>query len=330
MTDPAANRYALGALRALPLFIMLAVVAIFAPLSDRFLQPANFVNILIQAAPVAIVAMGMTFVLLTGGIDLSVGAVMYLTACLLGIYLKGRPLPLAVLGMVGVGLVFGAVNALFVTTLRVAAFIVTLSTLFVGRGLALYLSGTKMVFFPPPVTGLSRWAPLGIPFALWMFAGVFILAWVVLRQTPFGRQVYAVGADPVVAAKAGIKVRTILFSVYCLCSVCAALGGFVSVTQVGAVSASFALEREFGAVAAAVLGGTSLFGGRGGVEGTVFGAILIQTVANGLVVINANPYVYPLVTAVIIFLAVFADSLRERLLKRLRTRKIRLETPVSA
>ncbi len=326
MTDPTAHRYVLTALRGLPLFVFLAVVAIFAPLSDRFLQPANFVNILIQAAPIAVVAMGMTFVLLTGGIDLSVGAVMYLTACLLGIYLKGKPLPLSVLGMAAVGLAFGAANALFVTFLRVPAFIVTLSTLFIGRGLALYLSGTKMVFFPPPVTSLNRWAPLGVPFALWMFAGVFLVTWTLLRRTPFGRQVYAVGADPVVAAKAGLKVRTILFSVYCLCAVCAALGGFLSVTQVGAVSASFALEREFAAVAAAVLGGTSLFGGRGGVEGTAFGAILVQTVANGLVVVNANPYVYPLVTAAIIFLAVLADSLRERVLKRLQTRQIRLET----
>lgn len=159
------------------------------------------------------------------------------------------------------------------------------------------------------------------------YAGVFLVAWTLLRQPPsFGRQVYAVGADPAVAGKAGIRVRMILFSVYCLCSVGAALGGFLSITQVGAVSASFTLEREL----AAVLGGTSLFGGRGGVEGTVFGAILIQTVANGLVVINANPYVYPLVTAVIIFLAVFADSLRERILRRLQIRQIRVETPATA
>ena len=107
----------------------------------------------------------------------------------------------------------------------------------------------------------------------------------------------------------------------------AAAAGFISVTQVGAVSASFGLEREFSAVAAAVLGGTSLFGGRGGVGGALFGAILIQTVNNGLVIINANPYLYPLVAATIIFLVVLADSTRERILRRFQTRMIRIESP---
>jgi ribose transport system permease protein len=147
----------------------------------------------------------------------------------------------------------------------------------------------------------------------------------VLAETPFGRQIYAVGADPEAAAKAGIPVRRVVFSVYCISGLCAAIGGIVSASQVAVASSTFGLQKEFSVIAAAVLGGTSLFGGRGGVVGTVFGAVLIQTVESGLVMINADPYLYPLVISVIIFLAVLVDSLRTNLLAKLERRLIRVE-----
>ncbi len=324
------STWILRLLHFLPLYIFALVICIFTPLSDRFLQINNFVNIIIQTTPVAVLGIGLTFVLLTGGIDLSVGAVMYLCACVLGITFKGVPLIVSVPAILGLGLVAGAVNGLFITAFRVAPFIVTLSTLFIGRGLAMYMSGTKMVFFPRDVTGLNRVSLGPIPFAICALALVFLLSWTVLRETPFGRRLYATGADPGAARKAGINVDATLFIVYGVSGVCAAAAAFVSITQIGAVSPSFGNEREFSAIAAAVLGGTSLFGGRGGVGGTVFGALLIQTVNNGLVIINANPYIYPLVTAAIIFTAVFADSLRARVLRRLQARQIRLEPAVVA
>ena len=305
-------QWTLFSLRLMPVAVFVAVIVIFTSLSDRFLQVHNFLNIVVQAAPVAIVGIGMTFVLLTGGIDLSVGAVMYLSACILGVFFKSVPWPVGLLLMMLCGSVWGAINAIFITRLSVVPFLVTLASLFIARGAALYLSNTKMIFLPKEVTVLNRVYWLGAPFAIWMLVVVLIIAWLILRETPFGRQIYAVGADPAAAINAGLNVRRILFLVYCISGACAGIGGFVSITQVGAVSPSFALEREFAVIAAAVLGGTSLFGGRGGVGGTIFGAILIQTVNNGLVIINANPYIYPLVTAAIIFLAVLVDSLRER------------------
>ncbi len=263
--------------------------------------------------------------MLVGGIDLSVGANMYLCAVVLGLFLKGLPLwlsfPLAAL----IGLAFGAVNAVFVTRLRIAAFIVTLATLFIGRGIALYFSGNKMVGFSPAVLALGRASYLGVPSAIWAFAAVFVIAWITLRETTFGRQVYAVGADPEAAAKAGIPVRGILFAVYCICGLCAGLGGLISLSQVAAASSTFGYQKEFPVIAAAVLGGTSLFGGRGGVAGTVFGAVLIQTVESGLVMTDADPYLYPLVISVIIFIAVFIDSSRTTILERLERRQIRVE-----
>ena len=152
------------------------------------------------------------------------------------------------------------------------------------------------------------------------------MAWVTLRHTTFGRQIYAVGRRSR-GRRQGRHRRAarIIFSVYCICGVCAGIGGLVSASQVAAAASTFGFKKEFPVIAAAVLGGTSLFGGRGGVVGTVFGAVLIQTVENGLVMTNADPYVYPLVISAIIFIAVLVDSLRTGILERLERRRIRVE-----
>ncbi|HMO65519.1 MAG TPA: ABC transporter permease, partial [Verrucomicrobiota bacterium] len=163
----------------------------------------------------------------------------------------------------------------------------------------------------------------GVPGLVLVCAVIALGAHLVLTRTPFGRQVYALGQEAEAARKAGINVTGILFAVHVICGFCAAVSGLVSLTQTGAVSPSFGQQKEFNAIAAAVLGGVSLFGGRGSVlPGAVLGAVLIQTVENGLVIINANPYAYPLVTSVIIFLAVLLDSVRSGLLRRLGRRRI--------
>ena len=312
-------------LRNAPVLLFIVLLACFGLMSDRFLTVTNFVNIVIQAAHIGIIAIGMTFVLLIGGIDLSIGANMYIVAAVLGLFLKDLPLAISFPLVTLIGLAFGAVNAWFITRLRVAAFITTLSTLFIGRGIALYFSGNKMVGFSPEVLALGRASYFGVPSAIWGFAIVFIAAYVTLSHTTFGRQIYAVGADPDAAGKAGIDVRRIVFSVYCIAGVCAAIGGLISLSQVAVASSTFGFQKEFPVIAATVLGGTSLFGGRGGVLGTVFGAVLIQTVENGLVMTNADPYLYPLVISIIIFIAVFIDSSRNSILERLERRQIRVE-----
>ena len=323
--NPQANRVRMLALQYAPLLLFLVLVAVFGSLSERFLTPSNFINIVTQAAHIAIIAIGMTFVLLVAGIDLSVGANMYASCIVVALYLKGWNPAFGFLVAGFLGLLFGMVNAFVITRLRVPAFIATLATLFIGRAIALYLSGVKMIPFGKEILRLGRSDLWGIPSAIWIFLLVFVLAWMTLRLTTFGRQVYAVGADPEAAAKAGIDVPRILFAVYCICGVTAAIGGMVSASQVAAASSTFGFQKEFPVIAAAVLGGTSLFGGRGGVVGTVFGAVLIQTVENGLVMTNADPYVYPLIVSVIIFIAVLVDSIRTGILERLEMRKIRVE-----
>ena len=319
------SRLVLLALQNAPILLFIVLIAVFGLLSGRFLTPVNFVNIFNQSSHIAIIAIGMTFVLLIAGIDLSVGANMYLSAAFLGVFLGGLP-PIVAFPVVALlGLAFGMVNAFIVTQLRVAAFITTLATLFVGRGIALYLSENKMVPFNKSILTFGRTVYFGIPSAIWIFLLVLIIAVILLKLTTFGRQVYAIGADPEAAAKAGINVKRVVFAVYCICGVCAAVGGLVSGSQVAVASSTFGFQKEFPVIAAVVLGGTSLFGGRGGVLGTVFGAVLIQTVENGLVMTNADPYLYPLVISVIIFIAVFIDSSRTTILERLERRKIRIE-----
>jgi ribose transport system permease protein len=227
---------------------------------------------------------------------------------------------------VAIGLLCGALNAFFITRLRLIAFIVTLATLYLGRGFALWLTETRAMNLPASFLALGTDRALGIPLPIWLMTTVLALAQLVLTRTPFGRQVYAVGQDLEGARKAGIGVSRILASVYVISGFCAALGGILALAQLGSVSPTFGTNKEFSAIAAAVLGGTSLFGGRGKVfPGTLLGAVLIQSVENGLVIVNADPYLYPLVTSAIIFVAVLTDSLRDALLARLRRRKIRVE-----
>ncbi len=331
------SRILLFTLRNAPLILFVVVLAVFAVLSSgslapgdivrsKFLAPENLVNIVVQSSSAGIVAIGMTFVLLTAGIDLSVGSIMFLSAAISGkLILAGQPVGLAFGAITVAGLVYGALNAFLITRLRILPFIVTLSTLFMGRGLSLLITQTRAMNLPGLVHIGSR-KILWIPFPIWVFGAVLLVAHTVLGSTAFGRHIYAIGNDSEAARKAGINTMRVIFLVYVVSGLCAAIGGLVLLSQLGAVSPTFGFQREFAAIAAAVLGGTSLFGGRGKVfPGTVLGAILIQTVENGLVILKADPYIYPLITSSIIFLAVFIDSIRHTQLQQLKRRRIRAE-----
>jgi len=326
MNSPATRPW-LTVLNNAPVVLFLLLLAVFGALSPKFLAPANLLNILIQASPTAIVAIGMTFVLLTAGVDLSVGAIMFVVAAVGGkLVLGGAPFAVVLMAMVGVGLICGVLNAVLVTRLGIIAFIATLGTQYLERGFGLWLTETRAMNLPEHYTRLASARLAGIPLPLVLLVLVLVLAHGTLRGTPFGRQIYAVGQDLNAARKAGVNTRWILASVYVIAGVCAALGGILSLAQLGAVAPTFGTNKEFAAIAAAVLGGTSLFGGRGQVfPGTVLGAVLIQSVENGLVILNADPYLYPLITSAIIFLAVLTDSLRSGVLTRLGRRKIRVE-----
>ena len=322
------SRFALVLLNNAPLVLFTLVLVLFGISSPGFLSGTNLLNILLQSSSTVLVATGMTFVLLTAGVDLSVGAIMFVGAAVGGkMILSGQPLGLAVAAMLGVGMLFGALNALFITWFRVIPFIVTLATLFAGRGFALWLTETRAMNLPENFLQLGAARLLGIPVPVLVLVLVVALGHLVLTRTPFGRQLYAVGANAEAARKAGVPVRRILAAAYVISGLCAAAGAIISLARLGAVSPKFGENYEFNAIAAAVLGGTSLFGGRGHVfPGTLLGAVLIQSVENGLNIASTDPYLYPLITSAVIFAVVLIDSVRNHVLTRLSRRRIRPES----
>lgn len=312
-------------LRYSPFVLFALIFVTFGLLSPRFLQGQTLLLILNQAAYIGILAVGMTFVLLTAGIDLSVGSIMYVSAVVAGLVMDaGAPILVALFACLGAGLAFGAVNAFFITRFNVIPFIVTLSTLIAGRGLGLAVTRSQSITLPNSLFEFSALRPFGVSVAIYVFAATVLVTAFVLRFTPLGRHIYAVGNDAEAAEKAGLNVRGTLASVYLISGLCAALAAFISISQLGIVNPSFGEGDELDAIAAAVLGGASLFGGVGSVlPGTVLGTLLIQMVQSGLVFARVDIFVQPLVQALVIFLAVLIDSLRSTLLSRLRRRTIR-------
>ncbi len=327
MNSPVATPLGLRLLNQASPILFALVLVVFGVMSPAFFSAANALNILTQASSTGILAVGMTFVLLTAGVDLSVGSIMFVAAAIGGkLAVGGAPLSVVLAVMLGIGVLYGALNALFITRLAIMAFIVTLATRYFGRGLGLRITETRAMNLPESFYELGAARVLGVPLPVLAVAAVALAAHLILTRTPFGRQIYAVGGDLDAARKAGIPTRVILFSVYVICGFCAAIAGIVALSQAPAVSPGFGNNREFMAIAAAVLGGTSLFGGRGAVfPGTLLGAVLIQTIENGLNILNVNPYLYPLITSAVIFVAVLLDALRNRVLAQAARRKIFVE-----
>jgi ribose transport system permease protein len=320
------NRALRLVLRHISIVLFVVLFIIFGILSPRFFTAKNFENILTSASYIGIVAVGMTCVLLTGGIDLSVGANMYVSGAVLAVLLNtyNWPVGLAILGCLATGLLFGCFNAFAITKLKIVPFVVTMGTLTAGRGIGLLITHSYSQDFPPSVTAFSVYKLFGVlPLPIVLFALVVGAAWVFLERTQAGRQIYAVGNDVEAAKKAGIPTTRLIASTYLVSGVCAALGGFVSISQLNRMNPNFGAGDEFDAIAAAVLGGASLFGGIGSVfPGTVLGTVMIQMIEAGLVFTQVDLYIQPLVMAGIIFLAVLIDSFRNTQLKKLERRHI--------
>jgi len=317
----------LGILQNAPVILLILIFLIFSILSPGFFSYKNLENVAVQASYIGVIGVGMTFVLLTAGVDLSVGSNMYLSTAIVGTFLLGHGVPVwvGVLATVALGLLMGLINAVVVTRFHVIPFIATFGMLFIARGIGLSITQSAVVSFPNSILAIGSQRLFGlIPWPIVIFALVVLLAHLTLTQTTYGRQIYAVGNDAETAKKAGIPTRRIIASVYLISGACAAIGGLISVAQLGVASPTFGQGREFDAVAIAVIGGTSLFGGRGSVfPGTVLGAVLIQLINAGLIFINVDIYLQPIVYALIIFLIVLLDTLRTGQLAKLERRYIR-------
>jgi ribose transport system permease protein len=323
------NKLTHAVLNNIPLLLFALIFIVFGLIAPQSLRYQSLENAIKQASYVGIIAVGMTFVLLTGGIDLSVGSNMYVSAAIAGLAIQHYSIGpwLALILCLCVGASFGAVNAFAVAKLKIMPFVVTLAMMVAGRGIGLMFTKSRAVNFPDSVTGLGSAELFGlVPYPIVVFAAVVFCAWLLLERTALGRQIYAVGFSKENAHKAGVNTDRAIVTAYVLCGVFASLGGYISVAQLGNVNAGFGKGDEFDAIAAAVLGGVSLFGGAGRVfPGVVLGAVFIQAVSIGLVSARVDLYLHPLIAAAFIFFAVLIDSLRNAYIAKLGRRNIRVE-----
>lgn len=293
-------------------------VLLFSQLSPYFFTTENILNVSLQTSITAIIAVGMTLVILTAGIDLSVGALVALSGVIATSVLKlGLPFsasfPLAVLAGLTMGAISGALAGSFITRFNITPFIVTLALMTIWRGAAyLYTDGRPIWGLPEEFSVLGSGRVLEVPVPTIIMIAVYVVAYVALKHTRFGRHVYAVGGNKEAARLSGINTNRTLMEVYIMCGVLTALSGILLASRMNSGQPNAGLMYELDVIAAVVVGGTSLFGGRGSVIGTFIGAMLIGVLRNGLNLLNVGSYVQMVVLGVVILLAVMLDQVRKR------------------
>lgn len=300
-----------------PVFILLLLVIFMSFASEVFFQYSNFINIVRQVAILGVVSMGMTLVILTAGIDLSVGSVMAVSAAVMGVAATEWRVPpiLAVfLGLV-VGSLLGVINGIVITKGKIQPFIATLGMMVAARGLVLLITGGLAVRNIPDsmlIMG-SRLMEFGrIPFSAFLFAGVAIVSWVLLNKTTIGRNVVAVGGNEEASRTSGIRVDRTKIIAYGLSGFFCAIAGFLYMGRVNSVPPLMASGMELQAITAAALGGTSLAGGVGSIVGTVIGVFTIGVLNNGLNLMNVSAAWQSVVLGIMIVLVIIMDSWRKR------------------
>jgi len=284
-------------------------------ISPHFLNPINILNVLRQVALYGILGIGMTFVILTKGIDLSVGSIVALVGVTGAVLMEqGMSIPLMVLICLSIGALVGCVNGFGISHFRIPAFIMTLGCMVMVRGFALMIADGGTVnpgkladsFFV-----LGGGYILGVPTPIYVFAIVCIIAAIVLSFTSFGRAIYAVGSNEEAARLSGISVPLVIFSVYIICGVLAALSGLIFLSRLSVGDPNSGLGLELEAITIAVIGGTSLFGGEGTVLGTMGGAMVLAIIANILNLAGVSPFSQQVVKGGIIVLAVLLEAGRK-------------------
>lgn len=318
----------LTVLRLGPLLILVVLIVLLANLSPVFFTPQNLGNVLTQSAAIAILAVGQLLVILTRGIDLSVGSTVALSAVVGALVFGATGSGFAtVLAMILTGALVGAANGFgYVFGKLPHPFIVTLATLSIARGLALGLAGGQPISGMPDVVttlggGSATWLASWFPNAAFLVAGVAILVTLLLRNMVWGRWIYAVGGNPDGARNLGIPRNWVLVSVYVISGLLAGVAAIVTSGRLNAGSPTFGELAELDAIAAVVIGGASFLGGRGNVGNALVGALMIGVIRNGMNLLNVEAFLQLIVIGVVIFLAVESDVIRGRLEARFRVLK---------
>jgi len=300
-------------------FVLLFLVILLSIARPNFLRPQNIMNVLRQISINGLLSIGMTFVILTGGIDLSVGSILafggVIAASLASDAMGGSVQSPYVAAMAALlaGLLLGSFNGLLVSKMRLPPFVVTLGMLSMARGFTfIYTDGMPIPRIDKNFLFFGQGVFLGIPFPVIIFAIVFLISWIVLNKTRYGRYVYAVGGNEKSAKVSGVNTKLIIYSVYAISGVLSALGGIILTARTTAGLPQAGQSYELDAIAAAVIGGTSMSGGRGVLSGTLIGALLIGVINNGLDLLGVSSYFQQVVKGAIIVGAVLLDSLRKK------------------
>lgn len=312
---------AMQKLLAFAALILLFVV--FSVASPNFFQFSNVVGILLATAVNGVLALGVTFVIVTGGIDLSVGTAMTLSAVMTGVFVTywGLPVPVGVLAGLATGAAVGLTNGLLISKLKIPPFIATLGTMMIARGLALVISGLTPIYFndAPSFTTIAMGSVLGaiipgfdIPNAVLILFIAALVGGIVLSKTILGRYTFALGSNEEATRLSGVNVAAWKTGVYTLCGMFSGLAGVLIAARLNSAQPALGVGYELDAIAAAVIGGTSLSGGEGTILGTIIGAFIISVLTNGLRILSVPQEWQIVVTGFIVITAVYLDIIRRR------------------
>lgn len=296
------------------LIVLLVLFGAMTLASDEFLTGDNLANLARQVAIFGIIAVGQLLVILTAGIDLSVGSVLGLTGCVTAqLLVEGMPVPLAIVVGLLVGVALGLFNGVLVAYGKLPPFIVTLGMLGIARGVVLVLTDASTVQpLPDSFGNIANGDFIGLPNLLWMFLVVVVITAFVLRRTVFGRYIYAVGSNPESARLSGVPVTAVLVSVYSIAGLLAAVGGVLFASRLNAGIPTAGTGYELNAIAACVIGGASLFGAKGGAFGAAAGALIVATLNNGGNLLAVNAFYLQIIIGALILIAVAFDQWQSR------------------
>lgn len=300
-----------------PALSLIVLCIVFSLSSDVFLSTRNLLNVIDQLTVLGILALGMTAVIVIGGIDLSVGSVLAVSMMVMGwaCNVQGLPMPLAIVAALVVGALCGTFSGLLITRSNLPPFIATLATMSIARGLAnLITDGSQIVGYPEWFSGLSITRYFGFLSAtVALFLVLFVIGQIYMKYRAGGRALYAIGGNPEVARLAGLPVKRITLGVYAMCGLLAGLAGVVMSTRLDSSQPSGGLGYELDTIAAVVIGGASLAGGAGSIFGTLMGVLTIGVLRNGLNLVGTSPFVQQIVIGVVIVLAVMVDANKRKL-----------------
>ncbi len=302
---------------------LIGLVTVFSLASPYFLTFDNVVGILLATTVNGVLALGATFVIITAGIDLSVGTVMTLSAVMMAVFISnwGLPVPLGLAAGVATGAFAGLVNGVTISKMKVPPFVATLGVMMAAKGLSLVISGLKPIYFTaiPAVRGLTMDSVVGsvvpgldVPNAIFYLFGAALFASLILGKTILGRYAFAIGSNEEATRLSGVNVDFWKASVYVLCGAFSGLGGVIIGSRLNSAQPALGAGYELDAIAAVVIGGTSLSGGEGTILGTIIGAFIMSTLTNGLRILSVPQEWQTVVTGGIVIMAVYADTLRRR------------------